>query len=177
MQLVSYLDPEDSGTVSQDELVIWHDASVARYLATSRHFTLFCLRLLALGPRPLVPDGCNTHMQRLPGQHPLARLFPQHMPFTPILVYVWMATLIDVTPGSDGSVRDVESAAAIVLSHCNYIVQFEVRPRLCRILPIIFPVCWCHCVTADDLADRGPSSCPRTRATMGTLSGITRSQC
>ena len=31
MQLVSYLDPEDSGTVRQDELVVWHDASAARY--------------------------------------------------------------------------------------------------------------------------------------------------
>jgi hypothetical protein len=49
-----------------------------------------------------------------------------------------MAKVTDVTPGSDGSVRDVESAAAIVLSHCNYIVQFEVRPRPCRILPVIF---------------------------------------
>ena len=67
-------------------------------------------------------------MQRLPGQCPLARLFPQHVPFTPIPIYVWMASLTDVTPGSDGSVRDVESAAAIVLSHCKYIVQFEVRP-------------------------------------------------
>jgi hypothetical protein len=138
MQLVSYLDPEDSGTVSQDELVVWHDASVARYLATSRHFALFCLRLLAHAACPLVPGGCNTQMQRLPVQYALARHFPQHMPFNPILVYVWMATLTEVTPGSDGSVRDVESAAAIVLSHCNYVVQFEVRPRPCRILPVIF---------------------------------------
>ena len=32
MELLTQLDPEDGGTVDQEELVVWHDATVARFV-------------------------------------------------------------------------------------------------------------------------------------------------